>query len=208
MRAVLPVGLTGGIGSGKSTVAAGLVARGAVLVDADVIAREVVRPGEAAYRSIVAYFGRSVLRDDQTLDRGALAQIVFSNPSQRIALEAITHPAIAMQMLARVDAVRGRPGVVVLDIPLLDAARVRSFGLRAVVVIDLPEDEAVARLVAGRGFSEAEARSRVAAQMGRAERRGLVELVPVGAVIDNSGDAAALEVRLDEVWQMLTAADD
>lgn len=204
---MLSVGLTGGIGSGKSTVGAGLVARGAVLVDADVIAREVVRPGEAAYRSIVSYFGRSVLRDDRTLDRAALARIVFSNASQRVALEAITHPAIATEMRARVTALEGQQGVVVLAIPLLDASRVRSFRLRAVVVVDLPEEEAVARLVGQRGFSEDDARARVAAQMSREQRRRLVDLVPLGEVIDNSGDREALERRIDEVWRLLEEAD-
>lgn len=204
---MLSVGLTGGIGSGKSTVGAGLVARGAVLVDADVIAREVVRPGEAAYRSIVSYFGRSVLRDDRTLDRAALARIVFSNASQRVALEAITHPAIATEMRARVTALEGQQGVVVLAIPLLDASRVRSFRLRAVVVVDLPEEEAVARLVGQRGFSEDDARARVAAQMSREQRRRLVDLVPFGEVIDNSGDRETLERRIDEVWRLLEEAD-
>lgn len=204
---MLSVGLTGGIGSGKSTVGAGLVARGAVLVDADVIAREVVRPGEAAYRSIVSYFGRSVLRDDRTLDRAALARIVFSNASQRVALEAITHPAIATEMRARVAALEGQQGVVVLAIPLLDASRVRSFRLRAVVVVDLPEEEAVARLVGQRGFSEDDARARVAAQMSREQRRRLVDLVPLGEVIDNSGDRETLERRIDEVWRLLEEAD-
>lgn len=203
---MLPIGLTGGIGAGKSTVAAGFVSRGAELVDADAIAREVVRPGGPALGPIVAHFGRGVLAGDGTLDRAALARIVFSDPSERAALEAITHPAIGAEMRARVAALEGRRGVVVLDIPLLDAGSVEAYGLAGVVVVDVPEDEAVARLVAQRGFTEADAQARVAAQMSRGERRRLAELTPLGAVIDNSGDREALEARIEEVWNRLREA--
>jgi dephospho-CoA kinase len=206
VRGVLPIGLTGGIGAGKSTVAAGFVSRGAELVDADAIAREVVRPGGPAYEPIVRRFGRAVVARDGTLDRAALARIVFSDPAERAALEAITHPAIGAEMGARVAELEGRRGVVVLDIPLLDAGRVEAYGLAGVVVVDLAEDEAVARLAAERGFTEADARARVATQMPRDQRRRLAELTPLGAVIDNSGDRRALEARIDEVWRRLEAA--
>ena len=206
VRGVLPVGLTGGIGAGKSTVAARFVARGAELVDADAIAREVVRPGGPAFEPIVRRFGRRVLAEDGTLDRAGLARIVFSDPAERAALEAITHPAIGAEMRARVAALEGRRGVVVLDIPLLDDRSVEAYGLAGVVVVDLPEDEAVARLVAHRGFTESDARARVAAQMPREERRRLAVLTPLGAVIDNRGDRRALEARIDEVWARLSEA--
>lgn len=203
---MLPIGLTGGIGSGKSTVAAGFVSRGAELIDADVIAREVVRPGGPAYGPLVRRFGPSVLAGDGTLDRNALARIVFSDPAERAALESITHPAIREEMLARVAALEGRAGVVVLDIPLLDAGSLEAYGLAGVVVVDLPEEQAVARLVAQRGFTEADARARVAAQIPRQERRRLAEMVPLSAVIDNRGDRRALEARIEEVWQRLREA--
>lgn len=206
MRGVLPIGLTGGIGAGKSTVAAGFVSRGAALVDADAIAREVVRPGEPAFERIVGHFGPAVVAEDGTLDRARLAQVVFADPVERATLEAITHPAIRDEMLARVASLEGRQGVVVLDVPLLDAGGVAAYGLAGVVVVDLPEDDAVARLVAGRGFSEADARARVASQMSRDERRRLAELTPLGAVIDNRGDRQALEARIDEVWRSLAEA--
>ncbi|MBO0694417.1 MAG: dephospho-CoA kinase, partial [Acidimicrobiaceae bacterium] len=180
--------------------------RGAELVDADAVAREVVRPGGPAYEPIVRRFGAGVLAEDGTLDRAALARIVFSDPAERAALESITHPAIGALMRARVAALEGRRGVVILDVPLLDAGRIEAYGLAGVIVVDLPEEEAVARLVSQRGFTEADARARVAAQMPRTERRRLAELKPLGAVIDNSGDRQALEARIDEVWSRLQEA--
>jgi dephospho-CoA kinase len=203
---MLVTGLTGGIGSGKSTVAAAFAARGAAVVDADVIARQVVQPGGAAYDAIVERFGPAVLRADGAIDRPALAAVIFSDPADRAALDAITHPAIGREISARVRALGEGKGVVVLDVPLLDRRRVAAYGLAAVVVVDVPEELALARLVVGRGFTEADARARIAAQISREERRRLVELVPVGAVVDNAGDLEALEARIDEVWTLLAVA--
>jgi dephospho-CoA kinase len=203
---MLLAGLTGGIGSGKSTVAAGLAARGAEVVDADVIARQVVRPGGAAYEAVIGRFGPGIVGPDGTIDRPALASVVFSDPSARADLNAITHPAIGAEISARVNDLREWNGVVVLDVPLLDRARVGTYALAAIVVVDVPEDLAVARLVGQRGFTEPDARARIAAQISRQERRQLVELVPVGVVVDNRGDLAALERRVEEVWQLLRTA--
>jgi dephospho-CoA kinase len=203
---MLLTGLTGGIGSGKSTVAAALAARGAEVVDADVIARQVVLPGGAAYDAVIERFGSGIVGPDGTIDRPALASVVFSDPSARADLNAITHPAIGAEIFARVNDLGQWDGVVVLDIPLLDRGRVVAFGLAAIVVVDVPEDLAVARLVDQRGFTEADARARIAAQISRQERRRLVELVPVGAVVDNRGDLAVLERRVGEVWQLLQTA--
>lgn len=192
---MLRVGLTGGIGSGKSTVAGALEARGAVLVDGDRIAREIVEPGGPAYRPVVDRFGPRVVRPDGVLDRGALAAIVFSDPAALADLNALTHPVIARVMLERVasESQGGRP--IILDIPLLSAESLASYGLSGVIVVDTPEEVAIQRLVTDRGFSEADARARVAAQISRDERRRFADLV-----IDNSHGKAALARQIDRAW--------
>jgi dephospho-CoA kinase len=197
---VLRVGLTGGIGSGKSTVARGLVRRGATLIDADVVAREVVAPGGAAYAGLVERFGPGVLHADGTLDRPALASVVFTDPAALADLNRITHPAIAGVIVERLGRLDGTDGVVVVDQPLLTASSAAALGLAVVVVVDTPTDVAVGRLVDHRGFSEADARARVAAQMDRAERRAFADVV-----VDNTGAESDLEERLDEVWAGLVA---
>lgn len=193
------VGLTGGIGAGKSTVAEMLVERGAVVVDADRIAREVVEPGRPAFDAIVSRFGGSVVAPDGTLDRAAVAALVFGDDEARRDLEAITHPAIQAEMATRMLAEAGSDRVVVLDIPLLKQKREPMAG---VVVVDVPEDVAVARLVGQRGFDEADARARIAAQISRDARRALADVV-----IDNSGDRAHLEAEVDRAWAWVTALD-
>lgn len=192
------VGLTGGIGSGKSTVASGLARRGAGVVDADAIAREIVEPGGPAYRPVVDRFGPGVVGPDGRLDRPALAAVVFSDPAALADLNRLTHPVIARVMAERTAAAAERADVVVLDIPLLDVATRDRFSFAAIVVVDTPEDLAVERLVAHRGFSEADARARIANQIGRDRRRELADMV-----IDNSGDPDALEAEVDRVWAWL-----
>ncbi|MGI8751119.1 MAG: dephospho-CoA kinase [Acidimicrobiales bacterium] len=201
---MLLVGLTGGIGSGKSTVAAGLADRGASVIDADGIARQVVQPGGRAYPALVERFGPDVLNADGTLDRPAVAAVVFADPAARADLDAITHPAIGLVMAEQVVACADA-AVVVLDVPLLRAETVRSYGLAAVIVVDAPTDVAVERLVEHRGFTEADARARVAAQATREERRALIDLVPAGLVIDNAGDSHALEAEIARAWDFLAA---
>ncbi len=198
-------GLTGGIGSGKSTVAAGLAKRGADVIDADLIARDIVLPGRPAYHAIVERFGPSVVGADGALDRAALAAVVFSDDDARADLNQITHPAVGDEMRARMDGLAGRSTLIVLDIPLLAAATIQAYRLSALVVVDTPVDVAVTRLVGGRGFSEVDARARIAAQMSREERRALLDLVSTGIVVDNSGDRQQLERRIDEVWETLIA---
>ncbi len=188
------IGLTGGIGSGKSSVSALLAARGAVVVDADRIARQVVEPGGAAYQPIIDRFGRGVLAPDGTLDRAALADVVFRTEEDRLDLEAITHPAIQAEM-ARQMMAAGADAVVVLDIPLLKERRDHMMG---VIVVDTPEEVAVDRLVAQRGFDPADARRRIGAQISRDDRRALADVV-----IDNSGDRAALERQVDDAWEWI-----
>ena len=207
---MLLVGLTGGIGSGKTTVAAGLAERGGSVIDADGIARQVVEPGGPAYQPLIDRFGAKILHPDGSVNRPALASLVFSDAVARADLNAITHPAIGQVMGERVIDVAAQPRpdgsapIVILDVPLLSAETVRSYGVGAIVVVDTPTEVAVARLVAHRGFDESDARARVAAQMGREERRALIDLVPAGQVVDNSKDEEALEREISRVWAWLT----
>lgn len=192
---MLVLGLTGGIGSGKSTVAAMLAARGAVVVDADVIAREVVAPDGPAYEGVVARFGSGVVADDGTINRSILAAKVFSDPSALSALNALTHPVIAEVVAERLAAEAGTDHVVILDVPLLvetERARARC---AAIVVVDCPEDVAVRRLVEQRAMVEADVRSRMAAQATRDERLALADFV-----IDNSGSRDELVDEVDRCW--------
>jgi len=195
---VLAVGLTGGIGSGKSTVGELLVERGAVLVDADRIAREVVAPGGPAYRPLVDRFGAGIVAGDGTIDRPALAALAFADPDSLAALNAITHPAIAAVMAERRAAVAGTDRVVVLDVPLLTPAHRDLLSLDAVVVVDCPADVALQRLVGQRGFSRQDAEARMAVQATREERRRGADFV-----IDNSSDRAHLVAEVDRVWASL-----
>jgi dephospho-CoA kinase len=197
---VLAVGLTGGIGSGKSTVAELLVARGAVLIDADRIARQVVAPDGAAFAPLVERFGPGILTPEGTLDRAALAALTFPDPEALAALNAITHPAISTVMLERRDAEKDTDHVVVLDIPLLKPVHRELLALDAVVVVDTPPALALARLIEQRGFTRPDAEARMAAQPGREERREGADYV-----IDNSADRRHLEAEVDRVWRALTA---
>ena len=200
---MLLVALTGGIGSGKSTLATGLGAKGAPVIDADKVARQVVEPGGPAYQPVVDRFGEGVRAADGSLDRPALAAIVFNDAGALADLNAITHPVIGTEILQRIAALEGHDGPAVLDVPLLDPTTIGLYRPKALVVVDTPEDVAVERLVAHRGFTEADARARVAAQSSRAERRALVELVEHGLVVDNGGDRAAMDQTCDQVWDWL-----
>jgi dephospho-CoA kinase len=193
---MITVGLTGGIGSGKSTVSRMLEARGAVILDADVLAREVVEPGTPAYDAIVERFGKGVVAADGTLDRPALAAIVFSDDEARIALNGIVHPAVGVAMAERMQAHADTDDVLILDVPLLVESR--RPGMAGVIVVDCPEDIAVRRLVEQRGFDEDDARNRVAAQASRDERKAIADVV-----IDNSGAVDALEAQVDAAWQWI-----
>ena len=202
---MLLAAITGGIGSGKSTVSAQLAAHGAPLVDADRVAREVVAPGGAAYQPLLERFGSGIRSADGSIDRPALAAIAFNDPAALADLNAITHPAIGVEVLRRLQALEAHRGPVVLDIPLLDASTIALYRPRALIVVDTPEDVAVARLVSHRGFSEPDARARVAVQSSRAERRALLDLVEFATVVDNAGDQAALQEAIDALWRWLTS---
>ncbi|HUA96677.1 MAG TPA: dephospho-CoA kinase [Acidimicrobiales bacterium] len=195
---MLAVGLTGGIGSGKSTVADLLVERGAELIDADQIAREVVEPGRPAHGALVERFGPGILAPDGTLDRPAVAAVAFSDPAALADLNAITHPAIGESMLARRQAADAREGVLVLAIPLLKPAHRDTVRLDVVVVVDCPVEVAVERLVESRDMERADAEARVAAQISREERVGEADYV-----VDNGGDLGHLEGEVDRLWEWL-----
>jgi dephospho-CoA kinase len=199
---MLLAALTGGIGSGKSTVAAGLAARGAVVVDADAIGREILEPGGLAYQAVVDHFGAGVVRADGSINRPALAAAVFNDPDALGDLNRLTHPVIAGVMTQRV-AEADEPGrIVILDLALMSIAEKVLFEPSAVIVVDTPEEIAVERLMTHRGFSEVDAVSRVGAQISRDERRRFADLV-----LQNSGDRCALEAEIDRAWAWLQERD-
>ena len=191
---MLLVGLSGGIGSGKSTVARALAARGAVVVDSDAVAREVVEPGTAGFEAVVARFGPGVLGGDGRLDRAALARLVFSDENARADLNGIVHPLVALETQRQVAATP--PGaVVVLDVPLLvEAAR---GGYDLVVIVEAPAPVRLERLAA-RGMDPEDARRRMAAQATDAERRAVADVV-----LDNSGPPEELVRQVDALWRRL-----
>ncbi len=191
------VGLTGGVASGKSTVAAMLAELGAVVVDADLLAREVVAPGTDGLAEVVAAFGEEVLAEDGSLDRPAMGAIVFADESRRRVLEGIIHPRVRARA-AEIEAAAPAGAVVVHDIPLLtETGQAASFD--AVLVVDVPVATQVERMVSLRGMSPEEAASRVAAQASREDR-----LTIATYVIDNTGTLAELRARVDEVHAALT----
>ncbi len=198
---MLVAGLTGGIGAGKSTVAELLGARGAVVVDADRLAREVVEPGTPAYEAVVTRFGPGVVASDGSLDRRALADRVFDDRGALADLNAIVHPAVRAAIADRLADLAGTDAVVILEIPLLVESG-RTYGASTVIVVDCPEDVAVRRLVEGRGMDEADARRRMAAQVSRSARLAAADIV-----IDNAGSRADLDRQVDEVWARLTSRE-
>lgn len=199
---MLAVALTGGIGSGKSSFARLLVAKGAVLIDSDEIAHAVVEPGGPAYEAVAGRFGEVVVGEDGRIDRAALARIVFADPAARADLEAAVHPAVGAEIVARLRREAEGDHVVVVDIPLLtELARPRAARspvlppIAAVLVVDAPVEVARARLVDQRGMAPAEADARIAAQASREERVAAADLV-----IDNGGSRAALAAEADRAW--------
>ena len=191
---MLLVGLTGGIGAGKSTVSELLAARGAVIVDADQVARAVVEPGQPALQKLVERFGEGILDADGRLARGALAKVAFADDESRLDLEAITHPAINEEF-TRCVAEAPSDAIVVLDVPLLaESEQARKRPYQTVIVVEAPREVRLARLEA-RGVDRADAEARMVAQADDEERRKLATYV-----VDNAGDRAALERQIDEVW--------
>ncbi|MCX6408055.1 MAG: dephospho-CoA kinase [Propionibacteriales bacterium] len=194
----LQVGLTGGIGSGKSTVSARLAELGAVVVDYDLLAREAVEPGTPALAAIRERFGDAVVAADGSLDRPALGAVVFADETARRDLEAITHPAIRDLAAARIGAAPD-DAVVVHDHPLLVEMGMAA-ACDVVVVVDLPPELQVRRLVEQRGMTETDARARLAAQTSREQR-----LAAADEVLDNRGSREELLAAVDALWTRLTS---
>lgn len=191
------VGLTGGIGAGKSTVSAMLAERGAVIVDADAITRDVQQPGRPVLAAMVERFGPTILQPDGSLDRAAVAEIVFNDRDALADLNAIVHPAVGAEIVRRMQAEADTDHVVVLDVPLLvESGR---DDMAALVVVDVDPEVAVRRLVEQRGMAEADARARMARQASREDR-----LARADVVIDNGGDRAALVAQVDALWERIS----
>jgi len=190
------VGLTGGIGSGKSTVSAALAARGAVIVDADQVVRDVQQPGSPVLAKLAERFGAEVIAADGSLDRAALAGIAFADADALKDLNGIVHPAVGAEMNRQVMENVATDNVVVLDIPLL-TENPRE-GLQGKIVVDVPLETQVERLVKYRGFDDADARARIARQATRELR-----LETADFVIDNSGHPDALDEQIERLWKWL-----
>jgi dephospho-CoA kinase len=194
------VGLTGGIGSGKSEVSRRLAARGAPIIDADLAARDVVQPGTPGLGEIATVFGPRVLRPDGSLDREQLGQLVFADPGLRAKLNAIVHPLVherMRQLAEQAIAAAGPAAIIVHDVPLL-AENGLGRGFDTVLVVDAPDDQRVQRLTATRGMTAAHAQDRMAAQASRQQRLAIADIV-----IDNSGTLDDLDRRVEEVWAVL-----
>jgi dephospho-CoA kinase len=193
---MLSVGLTGGIGAGKSEVSRLLASYGAVVVDADKIAREVVEPGTPGLAAVVAEFGPEVLTEDGRLDRPKLGAIVFGDPDRLKALNAIIHPLVRDRS-AELEASAGEDAIVVQDVPLLAENGLGPL-YEVVVVVDAAPETQLDRLVRLRGMAPEEARARMAAQATREQRLGIADLV-----IDNDGPLEGLEPQVRKVWEEL-----
>ena len=195
------VGLTGNIGSGKSTVAQLLSERGATIIDADVLARRAVEQGTDAFRAIVERWGRAILSADGALDRGALRRIVFSNPAELEQLNAMVHPEVERMRTSLVEQARQRGDrLVVCDIPLLFERRMTERFDR-IVLVDAPRPVRLERLVRERGLRETEAMDMIVAQMPAELKRARADFV-----IDNDSTLTQLDGRVAEVWMALLAA--
>lgn len=196
---MIVVGLTGGIGAGKSTVSKMLAGQGAAIVDADQIARDLQAPGSPVLDQMAERFGAHIIDDDGSLDRGAVASIVFSDKEALDDLNGIVHPAMQAEIQAQIDAHVGTDRLVVLDFPLLGENPRK--GLAATIVVDVPHDLAVVRAVE-RGMDEVDVRNRIDSQISREKRRERAT-----HVIDNSGTLDDLERQVDALWPELQQLD-
>lgn len=192
----LRVGLTGGIASGKSTVSRIFAELGAIVIDSDLLAREVVAPGSEGLAEVVAAFGPEVLTASGEMDRARVGEIVFAAPAKRTVLEQVIHPRVFARAL-EIDAAAGEHDVVINDIPLLVETN-QADRFDAVVVVDVPTELQVERMVRDRGMAREEAEARIAAQATREQR-----LAVASHVIDNTGTLEELRARVEEVWAKL-----
>jgi dephospho-CoA kinase len=190
---VLVIGLTGGIGSGKSTASALLAAKGAAILDADAITRSLQVPGTEVFAAMVERFGEGILAPDRTLDRAAVAAVVFKDEQAKRDLEAIVHPAVGNVMVTRLQELTDTDTVVIYDVPLLVESGRKGYA--AVIVVDVDPEVAITRLVEQRGMTEGDARARIANQVSREARLAVAD-----HVIDNSGTREHLQQQVDEAW--------
>ena len=193
---MLLVGLTGGIGAGKSTVSLGLAERGAVVVDADAIVRELQQPGTQVFKEMEERFGPGILDESGQLDRAAVADLVFTDATALADLGAIVHPRVHEEIARRIEEQSTTDSVVILDVPLLVESGWED--LRGTIVVDLDPEVAIARLIEFRGFSEQDARNRIAKQASRSER-----LARADFVIDNHGQPHELDDQIALAWQWI-----
>lgn len=197
---MLVVGLTGGIGTGKSTVSEMLARRGAVVCDADQISREVVEPGTEGFQEVVDAFGSDVVAPDGSLDRGALARVVFNDPEKRKTLESIVHPRVGLEIARTVEERRDTDDVVVLDVPLLLEAPGGSARFADLVVVVAASTEQQLERLAAKGMDREDAEARIASQMPMEEK-----IERADRVIHNDGSLEDLEGQVDELWREISA---
>lgn len=190
---MLLLGLTGGIGSGKSTVSAEFARRGAIVIDADLVVRELQSPGGAVLAAMVEHFGDGILAADGTLNRQAVADIVFNDPEQLKALNALVHPKVGEEIDGRIEAQRDTDNVVILDVPLLVESK--AYETEGIIVVDTDPEIAVQRLVEFRGFNADDARARMKLQATREERRAVAAFI-----VPNDGSQEDLMAHIDECW--------
>ena len=194
---MLVIGLTGGIGSGKSTVSALLAARGAVVVDADAIVRDVQQPGTPVFDAMVERFGPGMVAADGTLDRAAVADLVFSDTDALADLNAIVHPAVGAEIVRRLQELEETDEVVILDVPLMVESK-NAYPVAGLLVVDVDPEVALERLVAHRGMREDDVRARMGRQASRDER-----VARADRVIDNSGTPDDLVAQVDAAWEWI-----
>ncbi len=198
---MLLLGLTGGIGSGKSTVSAELARRGAIVIDADLVVRELQSPGGAVLAAMVELFGDGILAEDGTLNRQAVADIVFNDSEQLKALNAIVHPKVGEEIDGRIEAQRDSDNVVVLDVPLLVESK--AYETEGIIVVDTDPELAVQRLVEFRGFNADDARARMKLQATREERRAVAAFI-----VPNDGTQEELMTKIDKCWTWIQSKRD
>lgn len=193
---MLLLGLTGGIGSGKSTVSAELARRGAVVIDADQVVRELQSPGGNVLEAMVEHFGTEILQSDGTLNRQKVADIVFNDPEQLKALNAIVHPKVGEEIDSRIERERETDHIVILDVPLLVESK--AYETEGIIVVDTDPEIAVQRLVEFRGFKAEDARSRMKLQATREQRRA-----EAAWIVPNDGTQEELMSEIEKLWDWI-----
>jgi dephospho-CoA kinase len=197
------IALTGGIGSGKSTVAGALAAKGAVILDADAIVRDLQQPGRPVFEAMVERWGSAIVDGCGQLDRQGVAAIVFNDKAELEALEQLIHPRVRQEMTDRIAELATTDSIVVQDVPLLEKVMGDRRSVASTLVVDCPVDVAISRLMEYRGFSRDDAEARIAAQISREERVALADFV-----LDNGGDLEQLDAEIERCWRWIADLPD